>query len=230
MTTKISKTSPKKHSPRVASWVYKVINPLIEIIPIELSFLQRGNVTFRFFDNTLEFIRTTENHLSPSARHIYRDFIKANADAAKHLSKRDKLAGILKSAAQSAFTAISSNPAFVSKVDHTVAEYRSVQNAYPGGGYPEEKFLHLVAEHVVNRIESLPEHAADFLFWAQYSKEFLKFRKGCEFDKVDNACYTILKSDKALIDWLQEKSYKLCTQYDIPAAPTQGVYCSTESL
>lgn len=80
----------------------------------------------------------------------------------------------------------------------------------------------------MNRIESLPEHSADFLFWAQYGKEFLKFRKGCEFDKVDNACYTLLESDKALIDWLQEKSYMLCTQYDIPAAPTQGVYCSPE--
>lgn len=230
MTTKISKTSPKKHSPRVASWVYEVINPLIEIIPIELSFLQRSNVTFRFFNNTLEFIRTIENHLSPSARHIYRDFMKANADATKRLSNHDKLADTLKFAARSAFTALSSNPEFVSKVNHTVAEYRSVQKEYPGGGYPEEKFLHLVAAHVVNRIESLPEHSTDFLFWAQYGKEFLKFRKGCEFDKVDKACYTLLEFNKTLIDWLQEKSYKLCTQYDISAAPTPSVYRSPEQL
>lgn len=219
MTTKVSKTSPKRQSPRAASWVYEVINPLLEIIPIELSFLQRGNVTFRFFNNTLEFIRSIENYLSPSARHIYRDFMRANADATKRLPNHDKLADTLKFAAQAAFTTLLSNPEFVAKVNSTLAEYQSVQKEYPGGAYPEEKFLHLVAEHVVNRIESLPEHFTDFLFWTRYGKEFLKFHKGCEFDKVDNACYTLLEFDKALIGWLQEKSYKLCTKYDIPAAP-----------
>src|SRR3972149_8496770 len=200
MTTKISKTSPKKHSPRVASWVYEVINPLIEIIPIELSFLQRSNVTFRFFNNTLEFIRTIENHLSPSARHIYRDFMKANTDATKRLPYHDKLADTLKLPGEAAFPTLSSNPEFVAKVNYTLAEYQSGQKEYPGGAYPEGKFLHLVAEHVVNRIESLPEHFTDFLFWTRYGKEFLEFRKGCEFDKVDNARYTLLEFDKALID------------------------------
>ncbi|MDO8141934.1 MAG: hypothetical protein Q6358_10585 [Candidatus Brocadiales bacterium] len=230
MVTRLSKTSPKRQSPRVESWVYEVINPLLEIVPIELSFLQRGNVTFRFFNNTLEFIRSIENHLSLSARHICRDFMKANLDAAKCLSKHDKLVNTLNLAARAAFTALSSNPEFVAKVNYTLAEYQLGQKEYPGGAYPEEKFLHLVAEHVVNRIESLPDHFTDFVFWTRYGKEFLKFRKGCEVDKVDNARYTLLEFDKALIDWLQEKSYKLCTQYDIPAAPTQSVYRSHEQL
>lgn len=126
------------------------------------------------------------------------------------------------------FTTLSSNSQFVAKVNSSLAEYQSVQKEYPGGAYPEEKFLHLVAEHVVNRIESLPEHFTDFLFWTRYGKEFLKFHRGSEFDKVDNACHTLLEFDKALIDWLQEKSYKLCTQYDISAAPSQSVYRSPE--
>jgi len=217
--TKTSKSKPKKHSPRIASWVYGVINPLLEIIPIELSFLRKGNVTFRFYNKELEFIRSLENYLSPSARHVYRDFLNANADATEQLSGHDELVHTLESAAQEAFTILSDNPGFVNKVKCYLNEYLSAGQSYPGGAYQEEQFPLLVAEHVINKFESIPDHFTDSKFWDRYGVEFLKFYSGHEFDILNKACKALLNYDEALMSWLQAKSYHLCETYDIPAAP-----------
>lgn len=221
--SKASKSVPKKHSPRVASWIYGVINPLLEIIPIELSFLRKGNATFRFYNMELEFIRTVESYLSPPARHICRDFMNANTDAIQWLSDHDKHINALEIAAQKAFKVLSNKPEFLSKVKNFLEEYLSTGQGYPGGAYPDEKFPLLVAEHVVNKINSLPEHYTDYKFWTQYGKEFLKFYAGHEFNGLDKTREDLLSFDNELIDWLQKKSFQLCEQYDISAAPIPGV-------
>ncbi|MCF6147344.1 MAG: hypothetical protein E3K37_01665 [Candidatus Kuenenia sp.] len=216
---KISKTNPKKHSLRVASWVYEVINPLLEIIPIELSFLHNGSTTFRLYNKKLEFIRSLESYLSSSARHIYRDFLYANADATKQLSFHDELVHTLEMAAQESFTSLSNNPGFIDKVKCYLNEYLSAKQPYPDGAYQDEQFPLLVAEHVINRVVSIPEHFTDSKFWDQYGMEFLKFYIGHKFDRLNKACKDLLNYDEALMNWLQKKSQHLCETYDIPAAP-----------
>ena len=221
--TKVSKANPKKHSPRVESWVYGVINPLLEIIPIELSFLRSGSSTFRLYNKKLEFIRSLESYLSSSARHVYRDFLNANTDATEQLSVHDKLVHTLETAAQDAFTSLSDNPGFITKVKCYLNEYLSAGQSYPGGAYQEEQFPLLVAEHVINKTESIADHFTDSKFWARYGGEFLKFYSGYEFDILNKACKDLLNYDEALMSWLQTKSYHLCETYDIPAAPIPSV-------
>lgn len=221
--TNASKSKLKKHSKRVASWVYMVINPLLEIVPIELLFLHKGSVTFRFYNQELEFIRPVESYLSQSARHVYRDFLNANADTTERLSAHDVHVHTLEIAAQEAFTILSCNTKFLDRVKYCLKEYLSTGQTYPGGAYSEENFPLLVAEHVVNRNKSIPEHYTDSKFWARYGTEFLEFYIGPEFDRLDKACKDLLSYDEALTDWLQKKSYNLCEQYDIPAAPIPGV-------
>lgn len=221
--TKVSKSNPKKHSPRVASWVYGVINPLLEIIPIELTFLRSGSATFRFYNKKLEFIRSVESYLSSSSRHVYRDFLNANADVTEQLSSHDKLVHTLEIVAREAFTILSDNQGFVDKVKCYLNEYLSAGQSPPGGAYPDEKFPLLVAEHVINKVESIPDRFTDSKFWARYGGEFLKFYSGHEFDRLNRACKDMLSCDEALMDWLQTKSYHLCEKYDIPAAPIPNV-------
>lgn len=69
---------PKKGSLRVESWVYSVINPLIESFNIEESFLKKKNWTWRYWSRSLEFIYPIKEYLDAHFWPNYEDFLRAN--------------------------------------------------------------------------------------------------------------------------------------------------------
>lgn len=215
---------PKRGSPRVAAWIHEVINPLLEALPVEISFLESGNTTWRYYSRRPEYLRPVEGYLAPQARFILRDFVQANADAKKHLANHDKLLEGLIVTVTQAHTALMNRDDFVDHARKRLAEFTTASSdvEYPGGAIPKEDFPNLVAERVVNAIGDVLSHYSDAKFWERYRTEFLDFGRGTEFERLQAGRNALLKHDRMLHEWLGKKSFRLCEEYDVPAARFPG--------
>lgn len=212
---------PRPGSRRVEGWVYEVINPLLDAMHIEMAFLERGNVTWRFLSRSLEHIRSLDAYLPRQGLHILRDFQRANRGVQKRLSRHDELVEALAQAALHAHDWLVGSADFRQRVEHNLAEFMRAdpEAAHPGGALSPEQFPDLVAEHVVNQTAQLPPHHTDSRFWDRFGVSFLEFKSGPPFRSLDAARTSLLEYDRTLVDWLEKKSFDLCERYDIPAAP-----------
>lgn len=218
---------PKIGPRRVASWIYEVINPLLEAIPIEVSFLEKRNPTWRFYNRELEHLRPVSGYLTHDGRHVLRDFQRAFRpdEVIQFSSHDDRLEDVCRAAEQAHGTLIAREE-FVQRAREALREFMSAgqQHGYPGGSFPEERFPELVAERVVNSIVHVPSNHTDADFWRQYGAGFLRFREGDVFQKLDSVCTTLLENDRKFLEWLENKSFELCTRYDVPAAPLHAAF------
>lgn len=215
---------PQRGSPRVAAWVHEVINPLLEALPMEISFLEGGNTTWRFYNGRPEYLRPIEGYLAPEARRIVDDFRRANSDAGKPLARHDEILERLIAAAGDAHEALMKRKDFVERAQNRLAEFMQASSTveYPCGAIPEADFPKLVGERVVNAIKEVPSHYTDAKFWERYRDEFTNFGGGPEFDRLREARDALLKHDRKLYEWLRKKSFRLCEEFDVPAAPFAG--------
>jgi hypothetical protein len=219
------KSKGRHGSPRVAAWVHEVINTLLEALPVERSFLQHGNATWRFYNQELEHVRPLAQYLLPGARHILRDFLLANRDARPVFSEHDRLVGRLSSSAEASCKALMRGEGFRLLVEEHLARFESgdPRPPYPGGAVPREDFPSLVAERVVNQVASFPSHYADAAFWTSHGAQFLALASGPEFETLQGVREQLLRHDRKLMDWLERKSFDLCSDYDVPAGPVPGI-------
>jgi len=65
----------RKQSRRVAAWIYVVINPIIDSLQRELSFLNSGNLTWRSRTNQCELIKTIQEYVDPGQWPNYQVFL-----------------------------------------------------------------------------------------------------------------------------------------------------------
>lgn len=223
---------PQRGSPRVAAWVHEVINPLLEALPVEISFLESGNTTWRYHSGRPEYLRPIEAYLAPEARLVLQDFLRANPDAKKRLAKHDELFEDLVAAAAGACAVLISRDDFVDLARKKLAEFTHASSSveYPGGAIPEADFPKLVAERVVNAIKEALSHYSDAKFWGRYGPVFLDLGTGPKFERLRAARNALLKHDRTLYEWLGKKSFQLCEQYDVPAARFPGWSRATRTV
>jgi hypothetical protein len=211
---------PARGSQRVASWLYEVINPLLDAARMEISFLERGNSTWRFYNSRLEHIHPIAAYLTPEGRHVFRDFQKSNPDAVSPFDQHDRLVERLEKAATEAHARLMAQSNFVDMARQALTEFMSVPSPdFPGGAFPQETFPALVGERVTNAVRELGSHYTDSKFWRHFGPQFLQFRVQSNFGELDVARDELLKSNQSLVDWLEKKSFQLCSRYDVPAAP-----------
>ncbi len=223
---------PQRGSPRVAAWVHEVINPLLDALPMEISFLESGNTTWRFYNGRPEYLRPIEGYIVPEARRILDDFRLANSDAKQRLRRHDELLERLIAAAGDAHKALMRRKDFVERAQNRLAEFMQASSEveHPRGALPEADFPKLVAERVVNAIREIPSHYSDAKFWERYRDEFTAFGGCPEFDRLREARDALLKHDRQLVEWLRRKSFRLCEEYDVPAAPFRGWRQATRTV
>lgn len=208
--------------------MYEVLNGVLEALPIEISLLRRGDVTWRFPYARLEYICRIPEYLSPQGRIILRDFIRANPDASGPFETHDTRVEELTEAAGEAYRALLERAEFQTLVRKALAEYMgesqvsesTVQRReYPGGAFPITDFPKLVAEHVVNSIREIASHHTDSDFWRLYGDSFLRLGTGPEFERLRGRSQGLVKFDEWLTESIDEKRFALCEEFDIPAAP-----------
>jgi hypothetical protein len=211
----------KKGPRRVEAWVYTVINPLIEALKVEKSFLKEKNWTWRFQIKSLEFILPLEKYVDSASLPNFEDFLRANPQVERKRRKHDDLRAKLSENCEIAFNCLIASDPFEDRVKLFLSIYEKEKPAeeFPGGAVPEKDFDKLVAQYIVNSIKELPGHYTASKFWSRFGGELLQFRTGDVFENLDASGEQLENEDDRLLKSLEDLRSTLCENYDIPAAP-----------
>jgi hypothetical protein len=211
--------SIKRGTERRKAWIYSVINPILEGLRIEATFLAKGNWTFRRYNQDLEFIRPVPILVGYKERPNFEDFMGSNPKAKKEIDHRDAQREELRDACRAAFDSLAANPDFQRKVSES---FQAVEAETPGETsrfmYPAVKPHEVVAEAVVNK-GGVPDHATFYPFWSRFRDELMQFRAGAQFVNADQAGYKLKTSNETLSLELSQLRRALAEEYDIPWAP-----------
>ncbi|MBI3605331.1 MAG: hypothetical protein HY202_04815 [Nitrospirae bacterium] len=221
MATKLhKKDSVKKGARRVEAWIYTVINPLIESLKIESTFLEDKNWTYRYTTNNLEFIFPLEQYLGSAFLPNFEDFLKAHPRIEQRRKKHEDLRAALSEHCRLVFNHLIDLQDFENKVNSSLKRYEhESQQEYPGGAVPRGDFKKLVAQYVLNQIKELPEHYTTSKFWSSFGREFLEFRAYTGFGELETSGDRLKEEDDSLVSALEKLRFRLCKEYDVPAAP-----------
>ncbi len=204
---------------RRKAWIYSVINPLLEGLRIEATFLERGNWTFRRHSRDLEFIRPIRILVGYRSVPNLEDLINSKPETRKAIERRDAQREKLRDACRAAFDALVANADFRRKVSDTL---QAVESEAPGWTmtivHPAVPFHEVIAEVIVNN-GGVPNHAAIYPFWSKFRSEFMPFRVGMEFTAADQVGRELRNSNDHLELELAQLRSTLAEEYDIPWAP-----------
>ena len=214
-----------KDSKRVGSWVYAVLNPLVEAVSREVVFLEDGNLTWRNYSRHCEDIRPVVEYIAGDQLPVYGDFL-ANEQAGfkDRFVEHDRKLAATEAAATEAYRVLIEPEAFEKQIQRSLEEYESrVHSRQPG--YREsllptaDSLARAVAELLVNRADDLPYHHSTKKFWQDYREQFQRFRKDPAFGALNRAATAFRESSGTLKDDLVSHRLDLCRSYDIPATP-----------
>jgi hypothetical protein len=215
----VTKAAPKKRTRRVEAWIYTVINPLIEALKVEKSFLDSQNWTWRYRTNSLEFIGPLESYVDSISLPNFEDFFIGNSRLEQMRKEHEELRETLSQCCHKAFTHLDKLDAFRNRVAASLSSYRESAAENPAGAIPDSDFYKLIAQYVINNIRELPGHYTTSGFWAERGKEFLEFRTVDVFRKLDAAGKHLSERDEKLLQTLKNLRAKLSQEFDVPPAP-----------
>jgi hypothetical protein len=215
------------------------VNPLIEALDQEIRFLLIRNVTWRFWNRSLEFIGPPLAYLDASGRLILDDLIRSvrarrtlapkHVDLDKRLSRHGELINAVLEAAAAYHDWLLRQPELRTIVSEALAEY--VRAAPPHappvwGSFREDQLPELVANNLVNHVGDLPFDRTDAAFWKVCSR-LLRGRippnpGPDEFVRLNEACDRAARDAHGLVESLEDLRFGLCEEFDIPAAPMLG--------
>ncbi len=217
-------TTPPQHSKRVQAWVYAIMNPVIENLRREISLLDRGNLTWRFYSKKCEYIQPICEYIEVEQRPNYEDFTadQLNLGFKERFEEHDgMLAAVETSATQFAERLMQSNR-FQKQVKDSLERYDS--DALANRQYPDLTSMpgslpRAIAENLVNRVDVLPHHYVTHEFWENFKNEFEPYLDEPSFQAVQQAAETLKGVSSKLMLALENHRQSLCRAYDIPAAP-----------
>jgi len=214
-----------KESRRVESWVYAVLNPLIDAVSREVAFLEDGNLTWRNYSRHCEDIRPVVEYVEREQLPVYEDFLAGDqAGFKKRFDEHDRKLAATEAAAADAYRVLIQPEAFQEQVRQSLEEYESRVGTHKPGYRQSllpmaEALPRAIAELLVNRADELPYDHSTQKFWQDYREQFQRFRKDPAFGALNHAATAFRESSRALKDDLVGHRLNLCSSYDIPVAP-----------
>src|SRR5215469_14452798 len=113
-----------RDSGRVESWVYAVLNPLIEAVSREVAFLEEGNLTWRNYSRHCEHIRPIVEYIAGEQLPVYGDFL-ANEQAGfkDRFVEHDRKLTATEAAATDAYRVLIEPEAFEKQIEKSIEEF-----------------------------------------------------------------------------------------------------------
>ena len=118
-------TDTKPGRERRKAWIYSVINPLLEGLRIEATFLARENWTFRRYNRELEFIRPVPILVGHVSLPNLEDLENSKPDTQKVIERREAQREKLRDACRAAFDTLAANPDFQRKVSDALQVWKA---------------------------------------------------------------------------------------------------------
>jgi hypothetical protein len=218
---------PPRHSNRVQAWVWMVLNPGIEALRQELTLLDKGNLSWRFYSKRCEYIRPFRENIERSQWPNFEDFLTdpINEGFNQGIDDHNKAVRQLEFAASRFFEELIQSAPFSKEVARTLEEYRSRARQspeYPDIDSIERDLPKFVAEYLINGVTVLPYHYTPHKFWEEFRKAFEPYRKSESFQSLIRTSAELKHSAGKLLNALEKHRRLLCSTYDISAAPVTG--------
>jgi hypothetical protein len=205
---------------RCKAWIYSVINPLLNGLEIEGSFLAKRNWTFRRYNRDLEFIRPIRAFVDYQSRPNWDDFVTSNPAVRGRVEDREVRREELRKACNAAFEDLVKVTDFRRKVSECLNAFVKETLADPASIFhPNVEPHEGVAEIIVNNITELPDHYGPHRFWSRFRDELMQFRRGPTFENADRAGVELERSNDNLSAEVTKLRSDLAAEYDIPWAP-----------
>jgi hypothetical protein len=211
-------TRPGKE--RCKAWIYSVINPLLNGLEIEKSFLAKRNWTFRRYNRDLEFLRPFRAFVDYQSRPNWDDFVASNPTVRGRVEQREARREELRKACNAAFEGLVKVTDFQRKVSECLNAFLKETSSDRASIFNPNIEPHQgVAEIIVNNIAELPDHYGPHLFWSRFRDQLMPFRRGLSFQRADRAGAELERSNDVLFAVLTKLRSNLGKEYDIPWAP-----------
>ena len=215
---------PKKHSQRVAAWIYTVINPVLEGLERELKLLSTGNLTWRYYSQRCEFIRPIQEYVERTQWPNYSDFLLEDENSACRDAFRshDEAVEALNNSASALYSWLVSSPQLTRAVSLSLSEYEAKRASDPR--YTDLMQLQadlpkLIAEYLINNVQTLPDHYVVSKFWSLTSNNLLAIRDLNVFHPVQERAQLLEQCSQKVKAQLEVRRLEFSRSFDLPAAP-----------
>jgi hypothetical protein len=214
---------PKKHSQRVAAWIYTVINPIVEGLQRELELLDSGNLSWRFYSQRCEFIRPLSEYVDGNQEPNYTDFLAENTKYRQRFQSHDGTLTAVNNSASALFGALISNPQFVAIVESSSVAYEQARQGDPLApdlSNMQGDNVKYAAEYLINNYRALPSHYSMAKFWSIASDAMHSFRASSGlFGQVQENARILKHESEELVPDLESLRRDFSRRFDLPAAP-----------
>ena len=219
----------RKQSRRIAAWIYVVINPIIDSLGRELSFLNSANLTWRARTGQSEIIKNIQEYVDPGQWPNYQVFVVEykNSPLLAGFKRHDSNLEAVSTTAKNVYLWLINSNMFTEMFEASLKQYESQR---PSMGPAAQSLVDMkqtvreeVAQHVVNNVANLPSHYVVSWFWNFSGKNFLALRSSPEFQPLHRSTEKLLETSVRLKQILEAFRLTLSREYDVPAAPVPGI-------
>jgi hypothetical protein len=194
------------------TWLVTVINPILEGLRREKTWLARGRWTWDTDAGRFAHLWPAAAHVEPRYRDNFDAFLEQYPEARGSFAKHDGALLRLAAACEDTVAALLTSDAFAIALERAnhLAGLANISLDEARGAVPAERWPKHLAEYVVNNVESLPSHYTSAEFWQIASPVLLETRAS---DSL-HACFEKVKQ----------------TTLDECVGLTQGILFDTSAL
>lgn len=226
MNTKQSTRRKKKpYGPNIVrAWFDTVFYYSLAGLERERGFLVRRNWTFRFRDATLEYLGPLAAHLPTAARENLEQFVSFFPEASARITDHDGAERQLEQNCRTYFEAILNHPHFRAVFESVGTEAPQALgrefSSHFGAYSSDTDFMGILAEYLVNNVETLPSHYSTAELWNHYRDRFLPVVLTPELapfrETTTQAGQALLKAVEDLTSSLKSIRSELSLEFDVP--------------
>ncbi len=220
-------TVPPLHSRRVEAWIHSVLNPVMDSVRQEGFLLRSGNLSWRVYSRSFEYLKPVPQYVDPAQQPNLEDFLEdpENEGFAEGFRQHDLVLAELEAATNRLFDLLLNWRPFSEEVSRAYNEYIATPNgsdlaASMMNAVVVTKF---VVEYLINNVGNLQQHYVLYRFWSENGDTFRQLFHGPELssqrEPFIQSSKDFLRVSDALLVQLKEHRRRLCTAFDIPAAP-----------
>jgi hypothetical protein len=215
--------------PRTArSWVWTVINPLLQALKFEQELLERKCWTWQFMPGRLESIRDVRHMILAAYVPNLEQFVTYYPIIRENIDIHDGEAAQLSVSCMNLQKALLDRPGLKETFKRVTSdEALSALGKNLGDMFTSDndsECLGWIAQEIINGTYKLPSHINHSPLWNKYQNEFLALREIPEisynFSLANRAGEKLLQTVQHLVALLREVRDQLAQAYDVPLIPS----------
>jgi hypothetical protein len=220
-----TRSAKKSYGPNIVrAWFDTVFHYILAGLETEKGFLARRNWTFRHSNGKLEYIASVARHVPSAATENLEQFVAFFPEVGALIERHDHCVQQLESRCAAYSDAIVESANFLTTFRRVEAESPAVLrhefNRNFGAYSSEEDFKRILAEYLVNNIESLFNYFTTAALWNRYQTGFFRSVAVPELtplrEATDRAGSDLIEAVDELVALMKKTRSELSLKHDVP--------------